>query len=182
MTALAGQALHAESVNVLSFASAEVESARPAAWGGFDDVPSPIRMDHGAAAPVRVAAGGPTAPIVNLEIAAPRAVDGPTWMVRGFEAHPRLAAAATETQTTGAFAPMTATTLPRPDGDPTKPPEHPPVVATQWVEVDTDGDGRPDSRLPLAEQPKPEKLDLTTAADHAVILAVGHGFAHAEIV
>jgi hypothetical protein len=56
------------------------------------------------------------------------------------------------------------------------------LVATHWIEVDTDGDGRPDTRIAVPDEPKPERPEPAAAADHAAILAVGHGFPHAEIV
>jgi hypothetical protein len=52
-------------------------------------------------------------------------------------------------------------------------------VATHWIEVDTDGDGKPDTRIPVPVEAGAEKPDV---ADHAAILAVGHGFQHAEVV
>jgi hypothetical protein len=56
------------------------------------------------------------------------------------------------------------------------------LVATHWVEVDTDGDGRPDTRVAVPDAPKAGEPEPAAPADHAAILAVGHGFPHAEIV
>lgn len=176
--ALAGTVPTAEAAGLATLGGAGATTIHPAVWRDVADE-APLRLDHADVQFVRFTPGGPPGAVANLEVAAPRAPDAPTPIVMAFDAHPRVPAATTEASTTSTFAP---TTLRKTDEPPT--PEPPPktaLVATHWVEVDTNGDGRPDTRVLVPDEPKADRAELA-AADHAAILAVGHALPHHEIV
>jgi hypothetical protein len=185
-TALAGHALHAQAAGYLGLGATGLEPAPAAAWRAVADDALPVRMDHGGAELVRFAPGGPIGPIATLEIAAYGAPEAPRPMVLAFDDHPRQAALTPQAPATSSFG-ITQVAR-KTDEDPPTPqptsltPQHPPVVATHWVELDTDGDGRPDARVEVPDEPKHETAQLAAAADHTAILTVGHGFLQAEIV
>jgi hypothetical protein len=186
-TALVGQALHAQAPGFLGLGGTGFEPARAAEWRAFADDASPVRMDHGGAELVSFAPGGPTGPIANLDVAAPRAPDGPSPVVLAFDDHPRPVALTSEAPATSTFGISQVAGFRKTDGDPPapQPPQTPPapsLVATHWVEVDTDGDGRPDTRVEVPDEPKHDTAEPPAAADQTAILTVGHGFLHAEIV
>jgi hypothetical protein len=180
-------ALHAESAALYAPIGAPFETGRPAIWRDVADEPM-LRADHGGLQLAHVTPGGPAAPVIaNLEVAALRPSEAPAPMVMAFDAHPRSAPASAEAAAAGPSASFTAATR-QPESGPqtlSEPhaqapaPERPELVATHWIEVDTDGDGKPDTRIPVPVEAGAEKPDV---ADHAAILAVGHGFQHAEVV
>jgi hypothetical protein len=185
-TAMAGKAaLHAEAASFYTAGGAPLDSVRPAIWRELADE-TPLRLDHGGVQLAHVTPGGPSAPVVaNLEVAALRPPEGPTPMIMAFDAHPRSAPVSAEAAAAGPPASFTAMSRQPEDGPqtPSEPhapltPGRPELVATHWIEVDTDGDGKPDTRVPVPDEPR-EKPE---AVDHTAILAVGHGFAHVEIV
>jgi hypothetical protein len=184
---LSRAALHAGPAGLYALGGSSLETVRPAIWRDVAGE-APLPLDHGGATLAHVTPDGPTAPVAILEVAAARAPEGPTPMVMAFDAHPRSAPVSAEAAASTA-GPVTAL-FRDPEGRPPGPsephapptPERPVLVATHWIEVDTDGDGRPDTRIAVPDEPKPERPEPAAAADHAAILAVGHGFPHAEIV
>jgi len=175
-------ALHAEPAGL--YPPGALETVRTPIWRDVADE-APLRLEHGGVALARFTPGGPASPVANLEVVAPRAPEGPTPMVMAFDAHPRSTTVSPEAPAASTTASVAAM-FREPEGGaqhPAEPhappmPERPALVATHWVEVDRDGDGRPDTRVQFPGEPRAEKPDF---ADHTAILAVGHGFAHAEI-
>jgi hypothetical protein len=184
-TAIAGKAaLHADAFGLFAPAVSAPETAQHPIWRDVADE-SPLRFDHGSVQLTHVTPGGPAAPVANLEVAALRAPEAPTPMVMAFDAHPRPAPVSAEAPAAAATSgPVTAMSR-QPDGGPQtqSEPHAPPtpegqsLMAAHWIEIDTDGDGKPDTRVQVPDEPPAEKPDH----DHMAMLAVGHGFPHADI-
>jgi hypothetical protein len=187
-TAMLGKAaLHADPASYYAAGSATLEAVRPAIWRDVADE-APLRLDHGGATLAHVTPNGPTAPVAILEVAATQAPApaGPTPMIMAFDAHPRSAPLSAEASAVSMSGPATAMFRQPASGapNPSEPhapptPQPPTVVAAHRIEIDTDGDGRPDTRMQLPDAPRTEKPEFV---DHTAILAVGHAFAHVEIV
>lgn len=202
--AMASKAAHVGGLGFLALGATGFESGTTATWRSFADDAPLARTDHGGVALARFTPGGSSGPIANIDVApAPHLSDAPRPIVMAFNDHPRASPSPPPSgpttgptaSTTNGFGTTQVSEL-RTENHPSEPsppttsenrpaPDRPTEVATHWVEVDTDGDGRPDTRIEVPDEPKHEPRheigEVTIAAGHeAIILAVGHGFPHAE--
>lgn len=192
---IAAQALHAPAATV-AMAGADLPSAASPEWRSFafdDDALG--RADHGGRelSLAKFAPGAALPMIANLDVAAPAAASP---VVVAFDDHVRAGpdpgAALSQTMTvervSDPHGPVTASFRPtNPEPQPKTPDteSHPAVVSAHWVEVDLDGDGRPDVRIAVPDETKPspkapEPTHLVLP-DHEAVIAVGHGFEHSLI-
>lgn len=190
----ASKALHAEAMTQ----AAGVPAIGPALtgsapeWRSFAVEDEDIgRADHGGGelALARAATGAAPA-IANLEVAAPAAAASLAAAFGGpFASHaPPLAAPvqAPASQPPATFVASFRPTAPdHPDARTPAPEDHPAVVAARWVDLDLDGDGRPDVRVAVPDEVKPSSREPepahVAATDHDAVALVGHGFQHVLI-
>jgi len=196
-----GKAAHAGGLGFLTLGATGVEPANAAGWRSFADDAPLMRTDHSGVELARFTPGGPSGPIANIDVApAPHVPDAPRPIVMAFNDHPRAAPSGPPSgptsQTTNGFGATQVSEL-RTDGHTPSPspqtksetppaPDRPKEVTTHEGEVDTNGDGHHDTRIEVPDEPKQEPKheagETTLAVGHEAILAVGHGFPHADFV
>lgn len=214
----ASKALHAEAMAQAAATPALAAGlAGPVpVWRSFAvDDDSLGRADHGGGelSLARYAPGAALPAITNLEVASPAAA---APLAVAFDIHPRAAPAASDAPTDTMGVETSSTPEPQtsyltrlrptdPEPQAKQPEDHATAVSVRWVEVDVDGDGRPDIRVAVPDEAKPQshgpqshepqshepqshepqtKEPATVHAanmDHEAILAVGHGFEHSLI-